>query len=83
MKTLFRILGNWRYYVLAALFYVGFFAVATAFGDTDEHLSSIQWLAHFVLSLAAGVVGFGLLAALIKRWERQGTIPEITNLKIH
>lgn len=83
MKTFFKILLNWRYYVLSALFYVGFFGIMIAFGEPTEHLSSAQWFAHFLRSLSIGAAAFGLLAALIRRWERQGAIPEITNLKIH
>lgn len=77
-----KVLLNWRYYIMIALFTVGFLAIARAFGNPAEPMSELEWFKQFLLSLSVGVPCFYILGRLTKRWERKGKIPEFTNPKI-
>ena len=77
-----KVLCNWRYYIITALFTVGFLAIARAFGEPAVPMSDLEWNEQFFLSLSVGVPCFYVLGRLIKRWEREGKIPEFTNPKI-
>lgn len=75
MKALF----NWRYHVITLLLGCGILAVLRAFGEPDADMSSAEFILQVLLSLSAGAACFGLLVYLIKRWERNGKIPEFTD----
>ena len=77
-----KVLLNWRYYVITALFTVGFLAFARAFGEPIKPMSDMEWSGQFLLSLSVGVSCLYALGSLIKRWEREGKIPEFTNKEI-
>lgn len=77
-----KVLCNWRYYAIGALFTVGFLAIARAFGEPAEPMSIAEWLEQYCCSLSVGGVCFYALFRLIKRWEREGKIPEFTNQEI-
>lgn len=73
-----KVLRNWRYYVMTALFSVGFLAIARAFGEPIEPMSDLEWSKQLLLSLSVGVPCFYILGRLTKRWGREGKIPEFT-----
>lgn len=77
-----KALSNWRYYIMTALFTVGFLAIARAFGEPAVQMSDLEWFKQVLLSLSVGVPCLYVLGRLIKRWEREGKIPEFTNPKI-
>ena len=77
-----KALSNWRYYIITALFTVGFLAIARAFGEPAEPMSDLEWFKQLLLSLSVGVLCLYVLSRLTKRWEREGKIPEFTNTKI-
>lgn len=69
-----KILTNYRYYVLFVLVTVAMFGI---FSVPVDDLPFVQWLYTLVSSK---VIGFGavyIIAKLIKRWEKLGTIPEL------
>lgn len=69
-----KILTNYRYYVL---FVLAAIAVLGIFSVPVDDLPFMQWLYTLVSSK---VIGFGagyIIAKLIKRWEKLGTIPEL------
>jgi hypothetical protein len=70
-------LKNFRYYLLIAFSAVAFIGIC---GTPDESLNAFAWV--WVL-LTSKIIGFGsgyLAYRLFKRWEAQGTIPEMTKL---
>lgn len=70
-----KILSNYRYYVLVVL---AIAAMLGVFAVPAEDLPFANWLYTLVSSK---VIGFGAGYAayrLTKHWEKQGTIPELT-----
>lgn len=67
---------------MTALFTVGFLAIARAFGEPAEPMSDLEWFKQFLLSLSVGGPCLYVLGRLIKRWERDGKLPEFTNQEI-
>lgn len=72
-----QILTNYRYYLLALLAMI---AVAGVFSEPTEGLSFSKWarimIASKAIGLSAGYVAYRLAA----RWEKQGVIPELTEI---
>lgn len=69
-----KVLLNWRYYVIAALFAIGFLAIARLFGEPTEPMTDAEWLMQSAISLSVGVPCFYTLFRLIKQWELKGNI---------
>ena len=76
MKAIF----NWRYYVLFALFFVGFLGIAAPFGEPSANIDICVWLIAVTISFAVGVGSFYGYFRCMKRWERDNKIPELINL---
>lgn len=70
-----KALLNWRYYVMAVLFFSGALAVARAFSLPDT-MTDLEWSKQFLLSLTVGIPCFVLFGILTGKWEREGKIPE-------
>ena len=67
-----RVLTNWRYYVIVALF-------ATAFVALFHFAATAATVGSLMLSLAVAAGAMLALYRCIRHWERQGEIPEYTN----
>ena len=74
MKAIF----NWRYWVIAILFTAGILAIGRAFGDAVETMSDNEWLIQVAVSFTIGSGCFFVLGMSVRRWEREGKIPEFT-----
>lgn len=72
-----KILSNYRYYVLAVVFTV---AIIGIFSVPNDEMPTTNWLCAFALSKAIGFAAAYLIARLVKRWEKQGTISELTDI---
>lgn len=69
-----KTLTNYRYYVLFVLVTI---AILGIFSVPVDDLPLAQW--YYTL-ISSKVIGFGagyIIAKLIKRWEKLGTIPEL------
>ena len=69
-----KILSNYRYYVLVILaitVMLGIFAVPA------ENLPFANWLYTLVFVKVIGFSAYYAAYRLVKRWEKQGTIPEL------
>ena len=71
-----KALLNYRYYVLAVIITV---AIIGVFSEPAEELPTANWFYAFLLSKAIGFAAIYAAARLVKRWERRGAIPELTN----
>lgn len=71
-----KILTNYRYYVLFVLVMVAMFGI---FSVPVDDLPFALWLYTLVSSKVIGFSAAYIIAKLIKRWEKQGTIPELMN----
>lgn len=71
-----KALLNYRYYVLGLL---GTIAILGIFSEPMNDLPLLSWCGMLI---ASKIVGFGAGYAayrLTKRWDKMGTIPELTN----
>ena len=71
-----KILTHYRYYVLFVLVTVAMFGI---FSVPVDDLPFTLWLYTLVSSKVIGFSAAYIIAKLIKRWEKQGTIPELMN----
>lgn len=69
-----KILTNYRYYVLFVLVTVAMLGI---FSVPVDDLPFVQWLYTLVSSKVIGFGAMYIIAKLIKRWEKLGTIPEL------
>lgn len=77
-----KILLNWRYYIIAILFNIGALVIARMFSEPADPVSDAQLMTDTCISLSVAASCFYLMAMLIKRWERQGVIPEFSDTDI-
>lgn len=75
MKAIFT---NYRYYVLAILVMA---VIVLIFYDVDDTLPRYLWLYCLVTTKLLGIVLAWIVIKLTKRWERMGTVPELSNAK--
>ncbi|MCX4285419.1 hypothetical protein [Duncaniella dubosii] len=73
-----KILLNWRYYVLFALFSLGFLALMVVFGDPAENMSLLREEMIRLAAAAVSFVSFYILHLCVKYWESRDLIPEFT-----
>lgn len=71
-----KILTNYRYYVLFVLVTVAMFGI---FSVPVDDLPFALWLYTLVSSKVIGFSAVYIIAKLTKRWEKLGTIPELTD----
>ena len=71
-----KILTNYRYYVLAAIFIITFISFIAIPNDS---LSTGAWIFWLVLSKITTVIAAVLFVLLYSCWERRGMIPELAN----
>lgn len=69
-----KILTNYRYYVLVVLAFVATIGILSAPIDS---LPVANWYYTLISSKAIGFGAAYIMARLIKRWEKLGTIPEL------
>lgn len=74
-----KVLSNWRYCLMVALFFIGLLALARAVSEPTEPMTDIEWFKQYILSLSVSGSSFYALAKLTRRWERKNLIPEYTN----
>lgn len=75
MKAIFT---NYRYYVLTILVMA---VIVLIFCDVDDTLPNYLWAYCLVTTKLLGI-GLGwIIAKLVKRWERMGAVPELSNAK--
>ena len=72
---------NWRYYVMTALFAIGMICLMAACGEPSQTMSSAKLTAISWGYFAASMGCFYTLHRLTRRWDAEGSIPEISNLK--
>ena len=70
-----KILANYRYYVLAALVAIAMIGILS---EPSECLSAKDWFCILISSKVIGFSALYIMAKLVRRWERKGTIPELT-----
>lgn len=73
-----KVLLNWRYYVITALFSLGMLFIMASCGDPVEQMSFAK---ETFLRLFYFAIGFGLfwvLGQCVKHWEANNEIPEFT-----
>ena len=71
-----KVLTNWRYYVLAALALV---ALVLLCADPDTNMPFGPWVYIVVSTKVLSFAAFYAVYKLLRRWEDEGTIPELTN----
>ena len=71
-----KVLTNWRYYVLAALTIV---ALVLLCAEPDINLPFGPWAYIVISTKVLSFATFFGVCKLLRRWEGQGTIPELTN----
>ena len=71
-----KILTNYRYYVL---FVFGLITLLGIFATPLDELPDGQWWYTLISSKAIGFGAGYVWVKLTKRWEKQGTIPELTD----
>lgn len=69
-----KIFSNYRYYVLTVLATV---AVIGILSVPAEGLPAADWCGVLISSKVIGFCAICIIAKLIKRWEREGTISEL------
>lgn len=70
-----NVIKNYRYWLLlivASVAFIGVFAVP------QDELPLLSWLWVLVSTKAVGFAAFYLFGRLVNRWEKRGTIPELT-----
>lgn len=72
-----KILKNYRYYVLTVVLAI---AVIGIMAVPNDDLNLLNWLYVLVSTKAIGLLAGCLANYLVKRWEKQGTIPELTDV---
>lgn len=70
-----NILTNYRYYVLTILTLIAIFCI---FSAPSEELPCAAWYYALISSKVIGFSAAYLDVKLIRRWEKKGTIPELT-----
>lgn len=70
-----KVLTNYRYYVLFVVFAVGMLGT---FAVPDDNLPGCAWTWILFSTKAVGFAAFYLFGRLVNRWEKRGTIPELT-----
>lgn len=70
-----NIIRNYRYWVLALL---GLTALLTLIASPDESLDGWSWLYVVLATKAMTISSLYLFCRLYRRWERRGTIRELT-----
>lgn len=78
-----KMLLNWRYYALFALFASGVLCVLVAAGEPEKPMSVAREWAQSFLCLGCGFGCFYSVGTLARRWEHRALIPEFTKLKPH
>lgn len=73
-----KVLLNWRYYIITALFAVGVLAIAAIFGEDNRPL--FEWICARIGYAGIAAVAFYIMAKLTAIWSALGEIPEMTNL---
>ena len=59
---------------------VGTLAMLRAFGEPNEPMTILDFLFHFIISLAVGCGCFYAFHKLTAKWSNEGKIPEYTKL---
>lgn len=72
-----KVITNYRYWVL---FIVCAVAMIGTFAVPQDELPLLSWLWVLISTKAVGFGGFYLYHVLYTRWEKRGTIPELTKL---
>lgn len=70
-----KVITNYRYWVLlivCAVAMIGTFAVP------QDELPLLSWLWVLISTKAVGFAAWYVWYRLLKRWEKRGTIPELT-----
>lgn len=70
-----NVIKNYRYWLLLI---VGFVAMCGTFAVPVDTLPLSVWTWVLVSTTAAGFAAWYLWYRLLKRWEKRGTIPELT-----
>lgn len=72
-----KALKNYRYYVLGVL------VAAACLGIFSEPVETLDFAGWFTVLIISKLVGVGVIYVayrLVSRWNKQGKIPELTNL---
>lgn len=72
-----KALKNYRYYVLGVLVAAACLGI---FSEPDDALESVKWYVVLIASKFVGIGFFYVAYRLVSRWNKQGKIPELTNL---
>lgn len=72
-----KALKNYRYYVLGMLVTAACLGI---FSEPDDALESVKWFTVLIISKFAGIGFFYVANRLVSRWNKQGKIPELTNI---
>lgn len=73
-----KALLNWRFYVLLALFAAGMLGLLVAAGEPVEPMSEARLCVQTLASLGVTAISFFILSKLIRKWEAEDKIPELT-----
>lgn len=70
-----KIISNYRYWLLLI---ISFVATIGIFSVPKDGLPLLSWLWVLISTKVIGLGAFYLFYVLAKRWEKRGTIPELT-----
>ncbi|TGY07108.1 hypothetical protein [Bacteroides acidifaciens] len=70
-----KIISNYRYWLLLI---IGFVATIGTFSVPEDGLPLLSWLWVLISTKVIGLGAFYLFYVLVERWEKRGTIPELT-----
>lgn len=70
-----KIISNYRYWLLLIM---GFVATFGTFSVPEDGLPLLSWLWVLISTKFIGLGAFYLFYVLVKRWEKRGAIPELT-----
>lgn len=73
-----KALLNYRYYAIVLLSTVAVFLI---WCDVDNSIPHYWWIYCIISSKLLGLLLMWFISRLIKRWERRGVIPELSNAK--
>lgn len=71
-----KVITNYRYWLLLIIGFVAFIGTF-AVPNNDLDLAAFAWV--MFSTKAVGFGAFYIMYRLIKRWEKRGTIPELTD----
>ncbi len=69
-----KYLKNWRYYVAVILLAIAFLGLAAV---PNEDLPEREWINAILYTKGPAVIALYVLAVLLKRWSKNGKLPEL------